>query len=222
MAAFFPNRSFVNKNGKIYFFRTRSGPTYEVTENEKTAIIALTRKLHYKMAGIIALSFTGFGIFVLFLPFILTLTFDLAMTTMIAFILASLAPLGLTLRFHLTHQKQIRGVLGKKTTIEFNMKEKTEKDLEAQTDKRLQKKFHLMDTLQKRERHTRFFWVFFLGLVISSVGITMLVTIEELSTKLIFFWVLNLMTGVGLLLVGFLGLLYRWKDSRTLSQRNRK
>ena len=80
----------------------------------------------------------------------------------------------------------------------------------------------LMDTLQKRERHTRFFWVFFLGLIISSVGITMLVSIEEPSTKMIFFWVLNLMTGVGLLLVGVLGLVYRWKDSRTLSQKNRK
>lgn len=222
MAAFFPKRAFVNKNGKIYFFRTRSGPTYEVTENEKTAIIALTHKLHYKMAGIIALSFAGFGIFVLFLPFILTLTFDLAMTIMIVFIVASLAPLGLTLRFHLTHQNQIRGVLGKKTAIEFNMKEKTEKDLEARTDPRPQKKFHLMDTLQKRERYTRFFWVFFLGLVISSVGITMLVSIEEPSTKMIFIWVLNLMTGVGLLLVGVLGLVYRWKDSRSAERRHRK
>ena len=72
MARFFPNRSFVEKEGKIYFFRTRTGPTYEVSKDEKTAIIALTHKLHYKMAGIIALSFAGVGVFVLFLPFILT------------------------------------------------------------------------------------------------------------------------------------------------------
>lgn len=222
MARFFPNRSFVEKNGKIYFFRGRTGPTYEVTENEKAAIIALSRKLHLKMAGIIALAFAGFGVFVLFLPFILTLTFDLAMTIMIALILGSLAPLGLTLRFHLTHQKQIRGVLGKKTAIEFNMKEKTENTAEARKAPASQKQSNLMDIVQKRERQTRFFWVFFLGLIISSVGITMLISIEEPTTKMIFIWVLNLMTGLGLLLVGVLGLVYRWKDSRTAGQRNRK
>lgn len=221
MATFFPSRAFVNKNGKIYFFRARSGPPYEVTENEKTAIIALTHKLHLKMAGIIALSFAVFGIFILFLPQILTLTFDFAMTIMIALIVASLAPLGLTLRFHLTHQKQIREVLGKKTAVEFKMNEKIEKKTEARKAPP-QKKFKLMDTVHKRERQTRFFWVFFLGIIITSVGVTMLINIEEPSTKMIFIWVLNLMTGIGLLLVGLLGLIYRWKDSKSPERKLRK
>ena len=222
MATFFPSRAFVKKNGKIYFFRAKRGPTYEVTEAEKEAIIALTHKLHWKMAGIIASAFSGFGIFILFLPQILTLTFDLALAIMIALILASLAPLGLTLRFHLTHQKQIRGVLGKKTSIEFSMKKTSEKEPEVRKNRPPQKNFRLMEILQKRERKTRFFWVFFLGIIITSVGITMLISIEEPSTKMIFIWVLNLMTGIGLLLVGFLGLGYRLKDSRSAERRNRK
>ncbi|MEE8294663.1 MAG: hypothetical protein V3R64_03040 [Sphingomonadales bacterium] len=222
MATFFPRRAFVKKKGKIYFFRAKSGPTYEVTAAEKEAIIALTHKLHWKMSGIIALAFSGFGIFILFLPQILTLTFDLALAIMIALILASLAPLGLTLRFHLTHQKQIRGVLGKKTSIEFSMKKLTEKEPEVRKNMRPQKDFRLMEILRNRERQTRFFWVFFLGIIITTVGLTMLISIEEPSTKMIFIWVLNLMTGVGLLLVGFLGLVYRLKDSRSAERRHRK
>lgn len=222
MTTFFPSRAFVTKEGKIYFFRARNGPTYEVTENEKTAIIALTHRLHLKMIGIIALSFSGFGVFVFFLPQIITLSFDLAMSVMIALILASLAPLGLTLRFHLTHQKNIRGVLGKKTAVEFNMKENKEKDPETRKARPPQQKFNLMDIVQKRQRKTRFFWIFFLGIVISAVGVTMLVSIEEPSTKMIFIWVLNLMTGLGLLLVGFIGLGYRWSDSRGPEGKRRK
>lgn len=222
MATFFPRRAFVKKKGKIYFFRGKNGPTYAVTEAEKKAIIALTHKLHWKMAGIITLAFSGFGIFILFLPQILTLTFDLALAIMIALILASLAPLGLTLRFHLTHQKQIRGVLGKKTSIEFRMKKLQEKEPEVRKKMPPQKDFRLMEILRKRERQTRFFWVFFLGIAITAVGITMLISIEEPSTKMIFIWVLNLMTGVGLLLVGFLGLGYRLKDARSAERRHRK
>ncbi len=210
MATFFPSRAFVNKNGKIYFFRTRSGPTYEVNEEEKSAIIALTYKLHYKMAAIIGISFGGFGLFVLFLPTILTLTFDLAMMIMLALILGSLAPLGLTLRFHLTHQKNIRAVLGEKTAVDFNKEEQKEKIPKMAKPRPLQKKFNLMDIVNKRERKARFFWVFFLGIIITTVGVTMLISLEDPSTKLIFIWTLNLITGIGLLLVGIFGLGYRW------------
>ncbi|MHA1544052.1 MAG: hypothetical protein ACTSU8_02850, partial [Alphaproteobacteria bacterium] len=110
----------------------------------------------------------------------------------------------------------------KKTAVEFNMKENKEKDPETRKTQPPQKKFKLMDIVQKRQRKTRFFWIFFLGIVISAVGVTMLVSIEEPSTKMIFIWVLNLMTGLGLLLVGFIGLGYRWSDSRGPEGKRRK
>ncbi len=222
MATFFPSRSFFENGGKIYFLRGRTGPTYVVTPNEKARIIRATRNLHLKMAAVIAGAFGGFGIFVVFLPEILDLPFNVAMVIMVVLTLGSLVPLGLTLRFHLTLQNQIRGILGTKNAVEFDfrkdtgrMPEKAKNEPEKTESPPPKKRLTLMDIVRKRERKARFFWVFFLGVVITSVGVTMLFGVEELTTKQFFIWVVWLMTGLGLLLVGMLGIIYRLKDRRT-------
>jgi len=215
MAILFPKRSFFENAGKIYYLRGRGGPTYVVTGYEKAKIIRATQSLHLKMAAVIALAFGGFGVFVFFLPQIIDLPFDFAMAIMVALILGSLAPLGLTLKFHLTLQQQIRKILGTKTAVEFNMNETKKPAPEKPDMPQPQTRVSLMDIVRKRERKARFFWVFFMGVIITTIGVTMLMSIEDLSTKLLFIWVVWLMTGLGLLLVGTLGIIYRIKDSKT-------
>lgn len=222
MATFFPKRSFYEKGKRIFFRRGPGGPTYEVTEGQRQKIVKATYRLHLKMVMIIALSFGGFGIFILFLPQVLDLPFETAMGIMLALILASLVPLGLTLRFHLAHQNQIRQVLGNKTSLEFEMTgSETQKADIPKPEKPAQRK-SLMDVVRQRERKVRFVWVFLLGIVFSTVGLTMLFSIEPLTMKALFIWVLFTMTGLGLLLVGTLGIIYRFRDSRSPEKHLRK
>lgn len=222
MATFFPKRSFYEEGKKIFFRRGPGGPTYEVTASQRLQIIKATHRLHLKMALIIVFSFAAFGIFILFLPRVLDLPFELAMGIMLALIVASLAPLGLTLRFHLAHQKQIRKVLGKKTSLEYEMTATETGKTNPQRPPKPAKRGSLMDVVRQRERKVRFVWVFLLGIIFSSLGITMLASSETLTMKTLFIWVLFTMTGLGLLLVGTLGIIYRFRDSRSPEKHLRK
>jgi len=219
---FFPSKAFVKTGGKIFFFRGRLGATYEVSEAERAAIIKKAYDLHWKMAALIVLAFGGFGIFVIFLPDILFLPFAFAMAVMGGLTILSLLPLGLMLKFHLDFQTQVREVLGDKTAVDLEMTNPSpEKPAEGTPEKpeaaaaEAKPQPSLSDQERSQERKVRFFWVFFLGIIITTIGATMLFGSGELETKMLFIWTVWTMTGLGFLVSGVMGIYYRFKDDKS-------
>lgn len=196
MATFFPHRSFTEKDKKIFFHRQKRGPTYEVTWAEREQITSLMHRLHFLMATVVFGFALVLAVVIVFLPIILDMSFGIALVLLLLMGMASLAPFLLMVKFHLDFQKDVRKILGDRLAVEFSFP-KAPPQTRAEA---------------KRENFLRFVVVFLLGTAITALGLTMLFGSDFLPFRMKLIWTMDLITGLGLLIVGFIGLALRYKD----------
>lgn len=197
MALAFKSQPFEERNGKIYFRRGRTGPVYEITEDEKTTLAREAGTLRQQMIVLISAFALLFIATLLFLPQILDMSYQMALMIIFVLLFVSIIPFLLLVKFHLGHQKKIRNILGTRNAVSpesLNAKSPAQKRLGVNTG--------------------RLAIIFLLGVAITTVGIVMLFSGDDLPFRKQLIWWMNLLTGSLLTGLGLYGLL-RKKPERT-------
>ncbi|MCH8081748.1 MAG: hypothetical protein IID52_05115 [Proteobacteria bacterium] len=193
MAKFMTYQPFEQRGGKIYFRRGRSGPVYEVSEKEKAALVKAAGALRRQMTILIGAFFMVFAVTILLLPQIIDLNYGMALMVIAGLLFVSILPFFLLVKFHLIHQKKIRHILGtRKALLPENTKAREPRKTSPE---------------RLGVNTNRLILIFLLGVAITTVGVVMLFSGEEMPFRKQLIWWMNLITGSMLTGLGLYGLL---------------
>ena len=216
MSLFSAYRPFEERGGQLYFHRAKSGPTYEISREEKASIALVMKKLRTNMFIIIG----GFAL--MFVTTVFLLPQILEMNPQMAFIVAGVmlgigvVPFLLMVKLHLTHQKKIRGILGDRRAISPEAMKQTPAP-GAPSSAAKPPPSPEAATAQTTQQATRGMSIgkvgaiFLLGIAITTVGAVMLFGGEEMDFRRQLIWWLNIVTGSLLTGLGIYGLVIRQK-----------
>lgn len=216
MSLFTAYRPFEERGGQLYFHRAKSGPTYEISSDEKTSIARVMKKLRTTMLIIIG----GFAL--MFVATVLLLPQILGMNPQLAFIVAGVMlgigvfPFLLMVKLHLTHQKKIRGILGDRRAISPEAMKQTAPagapSSAAKTPPSPEAaKTHTTQQATRGMSIGKVSAIFLLGIAITTVGAVMLFGGEEMDFRRQLIWWLNIVTGSLLTGLGIYGMIIRQK-----------
>lgn len=192
---------FEEAEGKIYFRRARTGPVYEISAAERTTLRVEMKNLRLKMTGVIAFFVAMFLATIFFMPQILQLNFNFALMVVVVMLALGIAPFLVMVKLHLIHQRRVRGILGKRQALSPNANAAIAvKAAPAAT---------------QGINSGRLAVIFLLGVAITTVGIVMLFSGEDVPFRKQLIWWMNLVTGALLSGLGLYGLV-RKKPSQTI------
>jgi len=201
MASKAKSKDFEERGGKIYFRRGRSGPLYEVSGEEKDALLKEVAVLRRNMVILVVSFVLVFAATVLLLPVILDLSFQAALMVMFGLMFVSLLPFFLMVRFHLGHQQKVRGILGAREGFNPAALEALETPA-SETPKPAEP----VDARQG-VNSGKLVAIFLVGVAITTIGVVMLYYGGDLPFRKQLIWWMNIVTGSMLTGLGFYGLI---------------
>lgn len=216
MSLFTAYRPFEERGGQLYFHRAKSGPTYEITGEEKASIALVMKKLRKNMFIIIGGFALMFVVIIFLLPLILNLNPQMAFIVAGLMLGIGVVPFLLMVKLHLTHQKKIRGILGDRRAISPEAMQQTA-PAGAPSSAAKPPPSPEAAKAQTTQQATRGMSVgklgaiFLLGIAITTVGAVMLFGGEEMEFRRQLIWWLNIVTGALLTGLGVYGLIIRQK-----------
>lgn len=216
MSLFSAYRPFEERGGQLYFHRAKSGPTYEISSDEKASIALVMKNLRKNMFIVIG----GFAL--MFVTTVFLLPLILSMNPQMAFIVAGVmlgigvVPFLLMVKLHLTHQKKIRGILGDRRAVSVAAMQKTAPAGASSTATKPPPspeaaKAHTTQQATRGMSVGKLGAIFLLGIAITTVGAVMLFGGEEMEFRRQLIWWLNIVTGALLTGLGVYGLIIRQK-----------
>jgi len=205
------SKDFEDRGSKIYFRRGRLGPFYQVSVEEKAALLKQAARLRRNMIILVSSFAVVFAATLWLLPAILDLTFQTAIMVVFGLVFVSFVPFYLMIRFHLGHQKKIRGILGAREGIsraELDALDAAapKTSAEATPAAKAPAKAKAVDP-RKGVNSGRLAAVFLLGVAITSIGAAMLYFSPDLPFRKQLIWWMNIITGSMLTGLGLWGLL---------------